>query len=545
MSDAVVRPRRTRANGPDPGRVARRDRDPLRAPVAGAVAALAGIGLSELVAGILGGPSLLAAIGEFAIDHQPPGAKDVVVGLFGTNDKLALEALIVIVAAAVGAILGVLAVRRTFAIAAVGFGAFATLGFFAAFASPATSATSAMIVAVIAAGAGIQALSFLLATAGAGRPPSGSAPDVLGPNWSRRSFIIQAGAIAAASSVAGVLGRRVLENGVSGILGGSTPNVATTRLPSAAPAAPVPAGAQLAVDGLTPLVVPNDAFYRIDTALIAPSLDAATWRLRIHGMVDHEVTLSYADLTELPLFEQYVTISCVSNEVGGNLVGNAKWTGVRLRDVLAMAGVQAGATQLVGRSGDGWTAGMPTAWVMDPVREPMIALQMNDAPLPRAHGFPARLIVPGLYGYVSATKWLTELELTTLEAFDGYWIPLGWAKKGPILTQSRIDVPRNGATVAAGRVPIAGVAWAPDRGISRVEVAIDGGAWQEAQLSTPISKATWVQWLVAWDASAAGKGPHTIEVRATDGTGQVQTSDRTPPAPDGARGHHTIQVSVG
>jgi hypothetical protein len=205
-------------------------------------------------------------------------------------------------------------------------------------------------------------------------------------------------------------------------------------------------------------------------------------------MVDHDVSLSYADLAQLPLIEQYVTIACVSNEVGGKLVGNAKWTGVKLRDVLAIAGVQSGATQLVGRSVDGWTAGMPTAWVMDPAREPMIALKMNDEPLPRIHGFPARLIVPGLYGYVSATKWLGDLELTTLEAFNGYWVPLGWSKLGPILTQARIDTPYNGQSVGAGRVPIAGIAWAPDRGISRVEVAIDG-VWQDAQLSTPISKA--------------------------------------------------------
>jgi len=308
--------------------------------------------------------------------------------------------------------------------------------------------------------------------------------------------------------------------------------------------AALPPGADLGVRDLTPIVVPNEDFYRIDTALIVPNVDAASWRLRVHGLVDHEVSLTYADLAGMPLVEQYVTIACVSNEVGGNLVGNAKWTGVKLRDVLAMAGVQPTATQLVGRSADGWTAGMPTAWVMDPHREPLIALEMNDAPLPRAHGFPARLIVPGLYGYVSATKWLTELELTTLEAFDGYWIPLGWAKDGPILTQSRIDVPKSGRAVPAGRVAIAGVAWAPDRGVRRVEVGIDG-AWQDATLATPISDTTWVQWLYAWDAAAAGPGSHTIQVRATDGTGAVQTAERTTPAPDGARGYHTIGVTVG
>ena len=286
--------------------------------------------------------------------------------------------------------------------------------------------------------------------------------------------------------------------------------------------------------------MPNDRFYQIDTALLTPIVDSATWQLRIHGMVDRETTLTWDELLAMPLFEQYVTIACVSNEIGGNLVGNAKWTGVRLREVLDIAGVQAGADQLVGRSVDGWTAGMPTAWVMDPAREPMIAVRMNDDPLPPRHGFPARLIVPGLYGYVSATKWLAELELTTMDAFNGYWVPLGWAKEAPILTQSRIDTPRGGS-VAAGPVPIAGVAWAPDRGVSKVEVGIDG-QWQEARLSSPISDATWVQWVYDWNSTP---GSHHIEVRATDGTGEVQTDQRTPPAPDGARGWHSVDVTVG
>ncbi|MEA2549428.1 MAG: hypothetical protein QOE42_2026 [Chloroflexota bacterium] len=538
MSDTTLsRGRRAtragRAGVPDP--LAR-----LRPPIAGAIGALAGIGLSELVAGFLGAPSLLAAIGGFVIDHQPAGAKDFVVGLFGTNDKIALEGLIVIVAAIIGAILGVVAVRRSYALSAAGFAAFALVGFLAALRMPSAAPTTAMIVALIAWIAGIQVMSFLLRTAGAGRTPAGMPVAVVMPDWSRRGFLIQAGAVAVASGAAGLIGRRLLEGGASTV--GSTP---ATTLPTPVQLATIPAGADLQQAGLTPLVMPNEQFYRIDTALITPSVDLASWKLRVHGMVDREVTLAYADVAELPLIEQYVTISCVSNEVGGNLVGNAKWTGVKLRDVLAMAGVQAGATQLVGRSVDGWTAGMPTAWVMDPAREPMIALKMNDQPLPRNHGFPARLIVPGLYGYVSATKWLSELALTTLEAFNGYWVPLGWSKLGPILTQSRIDTPANGARVAAGRVPVAGIAWAPDRGIAKVEVAIDGGAWQAAQISTPISKATWVQWLVAWDAAAAGAGTHTIEVRATDGMGAVQTADVTPPAPDGARGHDTIQVTVG
>jgi len=261
----------------------------------------------------------------------------------------------------------------------------------------------------------------------------------------------------------------------------------------------------------------------------------------VTGMVDHPLTFTYAQLLTMPLFDQYVTIACVSNEVGGDLVGNALWTGVHLKSVLAQAGVQTGATQIVGKSTDGFTVGFPTSWAMDPSREPMIAVGMNGAPLPPVHGYPARLIVPGLYGYVSATKWLAEINLTTREAFDGYWVPLGWAKDGPILTQSRIDHPQDGADLAAGPVVIDGVAWAPDRGIQGVEISVDGGAWQPAQLARAISKTTWVQWMLTWQAAA---GQHVIEVRATDGTGTVQTADETPPAPDGARGHMRISVTV-
>jgi DMSO/TMAO reductase YedYZ molybdopterin-dependent catalytic subunit len=506
-----------------------------RDAVAGVVATLAALGASELVAAILGAQSLVAAVGGFVIDHQPPGAKDFVVSIFGQNDKLALETLIVGVALAIGAVVGIVA-RRSFGIGAGIIALFALAGFLAALGDPTVTPTTQIIVAGVAAFAGIQTLSWLLGAARPRREMDDVATARM-PDWSRRAFLIRSGSVAAASVVAGVAGRSLLE------ASGGPPSTGGTTVPPASETAALPGGASLDVDGVTPIVVPNDDFYRIDTALLTPAVDVNSWRLTVKGLVDRETTLTYAELVELPLFEQYVTIACVSNEVGGNLVGNAKWTGVRLRDVLEMAGVQASATQLVGRSVDGWTAGMPTAWVMDPTREPMIAVKMNDELLPKVHGFPARLIVPGLYGYVSATKWLAELELTTLEAFDGYWVPLGWSKQGPILTQSRIDVPRSGEMVPAGRVPIAGVAWAPDRGVSKVEVAIDG-AWQECKLSTPISKATWVQWLYAWDAAAAGPGPHTIEVRATDGTGVVQTDAISPPAPDGARGHDRVSVSV-
>ena len=345
------------------------------------------------------------------------------------------------------------------------------------------------------------------------------------PDWSRRSFLVRAGTVGVAALVAGIGGRALLERqrvrradrAIALPPATETRSAARCRRRTSRRRSP----------GLTPLVMPNDDFYRIDTALLYPTVDTADWSLRIHGLVDRETTLTWDELLGLPMFEQYVTIACVSNEVGGDLVGNAKWTGVRLREVLALAGVQASATQLVGRSVDGWTAGMPTAWVMDPAREPMIAVQMNDEPLPPVHGFPARLIVPGLYGYVSATKWLAELELTTLESFDGYWVPLGWSKEAPILTQSRIDTPPAGAERRRrSRARSPGSPGRPTAGSRKVEVGVDG-TWREARLSRPISDATWVQWVLDWDATP---GDHTIAVRATDGDGRGPGG-----APDAAR----------
>jgi DMSO/TMAO reductase YedYZ molybdopterin-dependent catalytic subunit len=498
------------------------------AALAGAAAAAMGIAVSELIGGLLAGAtSLVDAIGQVVIDLQPPGAKDFVVELFGTNDKLALEIVVVTAALALGAAFGVLAARR-FLLGAAGFAAFGILGFAAGMGQALANPAIVAVQTAAASGIAIQVLSWLL-----GRLKSTSA-EVAVPDPARRSFLLRTGAVGLGALAVGAYGRAALEAGRTA----PTPLAPLPRPQEIVP--PLAAGADLApaMPGLTPIVVPNAEFYRIDTALLVPSLDTAGWQLRIHGLVERETTLRWDQLLALPQFEQYCTIACVSNEVGGHLVGNAKWTGVRLRDVLDIAVPTAQATQLVGRSVDGWTAGMPMEWVMDPDREPMIAVQMNDEPLPRAHGYPARLIVPGLFGYVSATKWLWELELTTWESYDAYWVPLGWAKEGPILTQSRIDTPRGNQV--AGRIPIAGVAWAPDRGIARVEVGIDG-EWRNAELSTPISDATWVQWVYPWDAA---KGRHEISVRATDGNGALQEELRSRPAPDGARGWHSITVFV-
>jgi hypothetical protein len=262
--------------------------------------------------------------------------------------------------------------------------------------------------------------------------------------------------------------------------------------------------------------------------------------LEIRGRVDRPYRLTYQELMEIPQIEADITLTCVSNEVGGGLVGNARWQGVPLYVLLERAGLQDGATQLVGRSVDGFTAGFPTLTALD-VRESMVAVAMNGEPLPAQHGFPARLVVPGLYGYVSATKWLSAIELRGWNEVEGYWIPRGWAKEGPIKTQSRIDVPRPSSTIPAARRPIAGVAWAPTRGIERVEVRIDDGPWREARLAARLDVDCWRQWFFPWDATP---GRHVIAVRATDGLGEVQTDERTPVAPDGASGRHTIEVFV-
>lgn len=512
--------------------------------VAGAVAVAVAIAVGEIVAGLVAGaPSLVVSIGSLVIDLQPPGAKDFVVSLFGTNDKLALNIVILVVALAIGGGLGLVA-RSQSATAAGAFAAFGAVALYASLRLGTDSPQLSLLTVILAVAAALWTLRALVGAAGArivsGAGGSGGPAGRRGtrsmPDWDRRRFLITSGSLAVGSVVVGSIGRALLQNAHSQV-----PAAASLPASGVSPA-PLGPDTSLAIDGITPIVMPNDRFYRIDTALVVPRVNVATWSVMVKGMVDHALTLTYEQLAAMPIFEQYVTIACVSNEVGGDLVGNALWRGVHLREVLALAGVRPGATQIVGRSVDGFTVGFPTEWAMDPSRDPMIALGMNGEPLPVEHGYPARLIVPGLYGYVSATKWLAEIELTTLEAFDAYWVPRGWAKEAPILTQSRIDVPRSGQGLPVGPMAIAGVAWAPDRGVSKVEVRIDDGEWQPATLSAAISKATWVQWRSSWDATA---GEHAIEVRATDGSGEVQTDQVTPPPPDGARGHHSIRVRVG
>jgi DMSO/TMAO reductase YedYZ molybdopterin-dependent catalytic subunit len=355
---------------------------------------------------------------------------------------------------------------------------------------------------------------------------------------SRRSFIIGAGAVLGVAALSAGFGRALADRAKRAVAGRTE-----VVLPSAAEPLPaVPAAADFSIEGVEPILVPNEDFYRIDTALSIPRVDLQEWTLDITGMVDRPYSITYADLLDMRMVESDVTLSCVSNQVGGGLVGNARWQGVPLREILDRAGVGAGAEQLVARSVDDFTVGFPVDAVYDG-REALLAVGMNGEPLPFEHGFPARLVVAGLYGYVSATKWLSEIELTTWDGFDAYWVPRGWAKEGPIKTQSRIDTPAMGASVGTGAQVVAGVAWAPTRGISKVEVQLGEGAdWVEAELSEPLSESAWVQWKVDWDASEAGR--HLITCRATDGDGNTQTADVVPPAPDGATGWHSRAVVV-
>lgn len=499
-----------------------------RAALAGAASAGLALAITELVAGITElVPSAIASVGTFVVDYSPPFVKQLAISLFGTSDKGALAIGTVIFGLLFGAIIGALARNRPW-IAPVAFTAFALLGLAATFSQPSFHPLATFVTIDAAAITGYLVLVWLLRSIDLRAPETPI--DGMPVDAGRRRFMVGVAGAGASALVAGAAGRSLIISRSEEVR-----SAIDLPPPQGSLAAPT-ADTFYSIDGLESIVVPNDSFYRIDTALIVPRPDAETWKLKITGMVDNELEFTLSDLLAMPLYERYVTIACVSNEVGGRLVGNAKWTGVLLSDLLDRAGVQPGADQIVGRSVDDWTAGFPTELAFDG-REPLVAVGMNDEMLPPRHGYPARLIVPGLYGYVSATKWLQEIELTTWEGFDGYWIPRGWSKEGPIKTQSRIDVPGSAATVPSGTVAIAGVAWAPLKGISKVEVRLDDGDWEEAALTTPLSDTAWVQWLL--EKELPPNQEYRIQVRATDGTGETQTSANGPPAPNGATGYHT------
>ncbi|MFJ2765093.1 molybdopterin-dependent oxidoreductase [Streptomyces prasinus] len=515
--------------------------------LSGLLVGFAALAVAELVAaGIRPQAGPVVAVGGAAIDRAPAAVKDWAVRSFGANDKLVLQAGILAVLAVWAVVLGVLAMRHR-RLGAAGVLVFGAVGAASSLSRPDSTGFTGVLPCFVGAAVGAPLLYVLIGRLLAPDPApknSSGRPDELGNAvWDRRGFVIAAAAAAGASAAAGALGRNL--NASSGK--DAAASRAGVVLPAPGAAAPaVPKGAQVRVAGLSPFITPNKDFYRVDTALVVPKVDAVTWRLRIHGTgVRRPLTLSFDGLLERELIERDITLTCVSNEVGGPYVGNARWIGVRLAGLLAECGVAppsrgGPADQLVARSVDGMTIGSPVEDVMDG-RDAMLAVGMNGEPLPFDHGFPVRMLVPGLYGYASACKWIKDIELTTFDAYDAYWVERDWAPQAPVKTQSRIDTPRPFARPKAGTVMVAGVAWAQTRGIDRVEIRVDDGPWQETTLAAEDTRDTWRQWSFPWQAA---KGGHALTVRATDRTGQVQTGTRTRTVPDGASGWHSVVVTV-
>ena len=541
----------------------RRVRD-LWAAAAGLVAVGTAVVLGELMASLVSPTvSPVTAVGGAVIDTVPPGVKEWVISVFGTADKVALLVGMALVIAALAALAGVLEVRRRFA-GVILIAVFGAVGLMAVL-SRADLTANAIPVPVLVALVGIALLRWLIRKLLEWQPAAGDvpapetaqpeapatprpavqeAPDAAEPAHdtatatgpARRRFLLALGGTAGVAAVAGVL---------ASTLRGAAAVVSDVRsklvLPKpAVPAPPVPAGAEIRLAGLTPLVTPNREFYRIDTALRVPLVDPAEWTLKVTGLVEREIELDFATLLAKPLTERHVTIACVSNEVGGDLIGNARWLGWPVRELLAMAGPKAGADMVLSRSTDGWTAGTPLEALTDS-RDALLVVGMNGEPLPLEHGFPVRLIVPGLYGYVSATKWVTELKVTRYADDVAYWTPRGWSERGPIKTSSRIDVPRDGSRVTAGTVVFGGVAWDQHTGIGKVELRVNRGDWHQAELAPGISKDTWYQWKLALPLTP---GQYEVQVRATALDGVPQVEESTPVAPNGATGFHTVRVDV-
>ncbi len=519
----------------------------------GLLATAVGLAVAELIVGLIrGSASPVVPVGQEFIDITPKWLKDWAIEQFGTNDKVVLVAGALIVVLGVGAIIGMLAVRgeRGFAYGltiAVG-----VMGAWAVFLRPEPT-IGKLAPTIVGTSVSLAVLWWLSPR----RSTDSVAGDVaIGPD--RRQFVTGAVALGSAAAVTGGVGRLLqqrFEVDTNFALPGQP---VETEAVGSVPETIVPVsdvnldraasidGAELGVEGIESFVVPNDRFYRIDTALVVPQVSADSWRLNISGLVDNPIELNFEDLLARDQVERHVTLSCVSNPVGGDLVGNALWQGVLLKPLLEEAGLQTGAEQVVSRSIDGWTCGSPIEAIMDG-RDAMLAFGMNGEPLPAQHGFPVRIVVPGLFGYVSATKWVTDIRLTRWDEFDAYWVPRGWSKRGPVKTMARIDTPRSGAN-RDGVVPIGGVAWAVHRGVSAVQVRIarddEVGEWRDAELGSVPTADTWVQWVYRWDTEGL-EGVHVVEVRAIDGDGEPQPEEPQAVAPNGAQGYHRIAIEVG
>ena len=513
----------------------------LRGAAIGLLTAAFALGVAEVLASFIDDQaSPLVAVGNAAIDATPEWLKSFAIRTFGSNDKRALMIGMIAVIAVLAVVLGIISMRRP-RVGLYGLMVLGAVGAIAAFNRP-TGSMLSVIPSIGGAFAASYVLRWLLRAAQPQTAPpdmattTDAAPEMPG-DVDRRRFLSASLMVGGAAFLLGGVGRL----NIARRFGAAEASRDALTIPVPAdPLPPVAPGAVIDTPGISPFITPNADFYRVDTAFIVPRVDTDSWRLTIHGMVDREMELTFEQLMSREVIERDITIACVSNEVGGPYIGNARWIGVPLKPLLEEAAVHPDADQIVSRSVDGFTVGTPTAVAMDG-RDAMLAVSMNGETLPFTHGFPVRMIVPGLYGYVSATKWLTDIELTTFATYDAYWIDRGWAQQAPIKTESRIDTPRAGADVKVGTVMVAGVAWAQHRGIQRVQVRVDGGTWNDATLAMQDTTDTWRQWTWPWRATS---GQHTIEVRATDADGAVQPEHRAPPFPDGATGWHTVQVNV-
>ncbi|EWS81538.1 oxidoreductase [Brachybacterium phenoliresistens] len=539
---------RSSPSGPTPGRPpsgpaarrapsgARLRRLPWGSALVGLVAGAALLAVAELASLPLSAASApLVAIGGAFIDVIPPWVKDAAIALFGTYDKAALFASMLAVYGAVMALLGILGAHRPRA-AMLGVGGLGLAAAGIVLTRAGTGPADALPV-LLGTAAGIVVLRVLGRMMRPAPAAPGAGPEAAGVR--RRPLLVTAGA----GLVFGALGVGARALHASRDAAGRAARAFALPSPrSSAPA--IPEQAQSQVAGMPPFLTPTAEFYRIDTALAVPRVDPQTWRLRVGGLVRREVVLDLAQLLALPMLERHITLTCVSNPVGGDLAGNATWLGVPVSTILEMAGVREGADMVLSRSVDGFTASTPLEALRDG-RDALIAVGMNGAPLPPEHGFPVRMVVPGLYGYVSATKWLTELTVTRFADDRAYWTDRGWSERGPIKIASRIDVPRAFAVLerdAQGAVMLGGTAWAQQRGISAVQVRIDEGPWRDAELAASVSEDCWTQWSLRWDGADAGR--HAVTVRAVDGDGQEQTAERADPVPDGASGWHEIRFEV-
>lgn len=524
--------------------------------VLGVVATGAGLAAAELTVGLVSGSSSpVIAVGNKVIDLVPIGLKNWAIETFGTDDKTVLVVTTLALVFVAGIVVGGLAAAGRRAAAIGGTVGVGLLGVGAVLTRPDPS-LGRLAPVIVGTAVSLAVLLWLaprrvVAPAPADHAVAGIADDadlepaathryvpMVAPGGGvadRRTFVLRSVGIASVAAIAAGAGRLV-----QGRYSVADERAALSLPRVAARSATLPPNADLDVPGLSSFVTPNADFYRIDTALTVPQLSADDWRLRIHGMVDQELELTFDDLLAMEQIERYVTLSCVSNPTGGPYVGNALWQGVRLDTIFAEAGYHPESTQLVSRSIDGWTCGTPVSALTDG-RDAMLAIAMNGEPLPDEHGYPVRMVVPGEYGYVSATKWVVEMEFTTWDAYDAYWVPRGWAQQAPMKAMTRIETPRDGREVSAGVVEVAGTAWAVHNGISAVEIRVDGGEWLRARLGGVPSEDTWRKWVVEWDAEP---GDHRIEARCVDGDGDVQTDERADVAPDGASGYHIIDVSA-